>query len=280
MKLRRFLPFFIILLIVGGVGFVVLQHESGSTDSSSTGVNVTRCAPCIAFQEDMNELRKEPGYSPVEWRSMQDKIQNAGLDMADKNLLLVNWAQLAFDDWGDTFNGWAKRGQDKPNEHQQKIKGLKSMLAGVNQLTADRLKTLTRHSQAFKNFNWLTRTDFASNFESKQKTLLRQEFSEAQYTALEDKVSRISQDFPNRPEVPVAQTFLQNQRVCHRKMHDHYNDLVSTRRVKTEEGHSDYSPTIVPIRHFQFGQRIYRASEFTYYYNQGQSSEWETPVWN
>jgi hypothetical protein len=282
MKLRRFLPFFIILLIAGCVGFILIQSDSEPLELEEGGIEVSGCSACTAFMRDMNALQQEDGYSQQQWKSLLSRIQGAGLEPADEAPLIVSWAQLAYDDWKGAFSGWAIQGQSRPGNHQAKIKELKSMLARVNQLTADRLKTLTQHSQAFKNFNWLTQTDFASNFESKRTALLHEKFSESQYTALEDKVNRISQDFPNRPEVSEAKTTLDNQRACHRPIHNYYNKLVAGRQVRTDLGHSNYtpSPSTYPKPIFRHGQDAYKASEFTHYYNQGKSPEWETPVWD
>ena len=280
MKLRRFLPFFIILLIAGCAGFILIQSDSEPLELEEDGIEVSGCSQCTALMREMNKQRGMGVYSQQEWKSLLSRIQGAGLETSDEAPLIVSWAQLAYDDWSITFNGWATEGREQPGNHQAKIKELKSMLARVNQLTADRLKTLTQHSQAFKNFNWLTQTDFASNFESKRTALLHEPFSESQYTALEDKVNRISQDFPNRPEVTAAKTTLDNQRACHRQIHNHYSKLVAGRSVRTDLGHSNYTPSTYPKPIFRHGQDAYKATEFTYYYNQGKLPEWETPVWD
>ena len=279
MKLRRFLPFFIILLIAGCTGFILIQSDSEPVAIEEGGIQISECSTCTALMNDMHDLRGG-GYSEQEWKSMLSRIRGAGLEASDEAPLIESWAQLAYDDWSKPFNGWATGRDEKPENHQAKIKGLKSMLAQVHQLTADRLKTLTQHSQAFKNFNWLTQTDFASNFESKRTALLHEQFSESLYTPLEDKVNRISQNFPNRPEVTAAKTTLDNQRACHRQIHNHYKKLVAGRQVRTDLGHSDYTPSTYPKPIFRHGQDAYKASEFTYYYTQGKSSEWETPVWD
>lgn len=279
MKLRRFLPFFIILLIAGCAGFILIQSDSEPLELEEGGIEVSGCSQCTALMRDMNKQRGMGFYSQQEWKSLLSRIQGARLDAVDEAPLVVSWAQLVYDDWSNTFNGWATRGGEQPENHQEQIKELKSMLARVNQLTADRLKTLTEHSQAFKNFNWLTQTDYASNFESRRTALRKGAFSEEEYAALEEKITELCSAFLSRPEVSKAKTTLHNQRACHWQMHNHYDMLVSTRKVRTDLGHSNYTTAFTPFVQFQHGQDTYEASEFTYYYNQGKLPEWETPVW-
>lgn len=193
--------------------------------------------------------------------------------------MIKDWASRAFQDWDNRFANWTN-GTPKPDNHQEEIKALKAALSEADQLTADRLKTLTQHSQAFKNFNWLTETDFASNFESRRDVLREKPFSEEKYSALEEKVTEICSAFLSRPEVTMAKNALHNQRACHRQMHNHYNMLVSTRIVRTDLGHSDYSTAFDPFADFRHGQDTFKPSEFTHYYNLGKSPEWEKPVWN
>lgn len=280
MKLKRFLPFFIILLIAGCAGFILIQSGSKPLDLEEDGIDVSGCSPCTAFMRDMNTQRQEDGYSQQKWKSLLSRIQSAGLEAEDEEPLIVSWAQLAYDDWSDAFTGWATGDSNKPENHQQKIKELKSMLASVNQLTAGRLKTLTQHAQAFKNFFWLTEIEYASSFESRRTALRKGGFSEERYSALEEKITEICSVFLSRSEVTRAKNALHNQRTCHWQMHNHYNMLVSTRKVKTELGHSDYSPSFPPFAEFRHGQDTFKPSEFTHYYNLGKSREWEKPVWN
>ena len=280
MKLRRFLPFFIILLIAGCTGFILILGDSETLDLEEGGIQVSGCSQCTALMKDMTAQRQEGGYSQQQWKSLLSRIQGTGLEAADEDPLIMSWAQLTYDDWKEVFSDWATGEGEKPENHQQKIKELKSMLARVNQLTADRLKTLTQHSQAFKNFNWLTRTDFASNFQSRRTALRKGAFSEEEYAALEDKITKICSAFLNLQEVSKAKTTLHNQRACHRQMHNHYNMLVAGRQVRTDRGHSNYTPSTYPKPIFRHGQDAYKASEFTYYYNQGKLPEWEYPVWD
>lgn len=280
MSAQRFVPFLVILCILGAVAFVLY-----GTDETQEGgeviddVTIGACNQCIKLRDDMDALIKKPASTVADWENLRGKVNSSGIEESQREAMIKDWGSRAFQDWDNQFNRWTN-GAPKPNNHQEEIKALKATLSKANQLNSVRLKTLSEHSQALKNFNWLTRTDFASNFESNRTALLRQEFSESEYTALEDKVNRISEDFPGRPEVTDAKTTLDNQRACHRQIHNHYNKLLAGRQVRTDLGHSNYTPSTYPKPIFRHGQDAYKASEFTYYYTQGKLPEWENPVWN
>ena len=282
MSAQRFAPFLVILGILGAVAFVLI----GTDDTQKGGqvinqVTIGACDQCIKLREDMDALIKKSASTVADWDKLRGKVNSSSIEKDQRETMLKDWASRAFQDWENRFARWTD-GAPKPNDHQEEIKALKATLSQASQLNSARLKTLSEHSQAFKNFNWLTRTDFASNFESRRTALRKGTFREEKYFELEDKITEICSSFLGRPEVTKAKTTLLNQRACHRQIHNHYKTLVSGRKVRTDLGHSNYSPSIRPIDLFQHGQDTFKASEFTYYFNLGKSpeSEWENPVWD
>ena len=281
MSAQRFVPFLIILGILGAVAFVLIGTDEAQEGGEVINpVSIGACDQCIKMREDMDALIKKSASTVADWENLRGKVNSSDIEESQRETMLKDWASRAFQDWDNRFNRWTD-GAPKPSDHQEEIKALKATLSQADQLNSARLKALSEHSQAFKNFNWLTRTDFASNFESRRTALRKGAFNEEKYFGLDDKITEVCSSFLGRPEVTKAKTTLLNQRACHWQMHNHYNTLVSTRKVRTDLGHSDYSPSssIRRIDLFQHGQDTYVASEFTYYYNQGKLPEWENPVW-
>ena len=277
MSAQRFVPFLVILCILGAVAFILFgADETQEGGEVIEEVTIGACNQCIQLRQDMDALIKKSTSTVADWDNLLGKLKSSNSEENQRETMIKTWGSQAYQDWDNRFTRWTN-GAPKPNNHQEEIKALIAALSRADQLTSERLKTLNEHSQTFKNFNWLTRLDYASNFESERRALLRSAYAEWKYTALEDKVKLVSKNFPNRPEVARANTTLENQRACHRQIHNHYDMLVAGRRIK--HGDDAYTPSTFPKPVFRHGQDAYKASEFSYYYNKGKLPEWQNPVW-
>ena len=277
MKTKRLLPFLFLLLLLGG-GVMLLKSKSVDPELSEISVTGQVATAYLALQDELKALTSNGGqltFSALDaWGT---KVQRAEVHDTHKKRLIQDLGIEAMKLWKTKFNKWMGTHMTTapPLSEYDEVKAL----LGKYELLAFHVSEFTQPSQTFACYEKCFKPGAHWNVSTKLKGLIKGEYSAHKYDDFLAQLKAACNAILDSPAYTNARARILSQKNCHEKVADHYTYLAKNAITEQDYGKQKLPATIHARQQFQCGTVSRHISEFNYYYSQGQSSKWKTPIW-
>lgn len=275
MSVKRLIPFFVIVLILGLVVFCI--DSSIDAPVTKPGDNASADTAYLARRDIFTQYQSH-GRKPIaEWVQLANDVNGSASLPENKKRLIESIASEAFSTWSRTFARWVGENfQSAPPSGE--LTQLKAFLASHN-LLAEYLPKLAPHSKAMTCYATYFKPGAPQMIDAKLQLFMRGPFDPLKYETLLSEFERSSADITALRPIENAKARIQNQRNCHEKVKIHYNSLIQQSTVGVY-GLRDLPLGTTVNKSFNCGGYYLPIEDFKYYYSLGKDNTiWRVPLW-
>ena len=280
MNVKRWLPFLLLLSILGGgVYWLTMDKGDGQKPVSTlkTSATLTRMFNAI----DSLELNPSSAFESVE--AMLDSVQTSNLDPIEKDQLTEKLGKKAVELFDQRFNAWVGSGFGAVPPEAEYIElrdlvGHLSLQPGVN---SELQREFPKYAQAFVLYKLYFQPGAPDELIARLNRMRRGEYDLQRYQDLLTAFNSNTNLLDGLEPVRRARNQIEWQRQCHELAGRHYKELADSSIINAGYyGKHDLHPNVNVQKSFTCGVRTFRISDFNYYYKQGRDLNfWKQAIW-
>jgi len=280
MNIKRWLPFLLLLSILGGgVFWLTIDKGEGQKPVSTlkTSATLTRMFNAI----DSVELYPSNAFESVE--ALLDSVQKSNLDPIEKDQLTEKLGKKAVELFDQRFNAWVGSGFGSvpPELEYTELRNMVDQLglkyAGIGNLQRE----FPKYAQAVVLYKLYFQPGDPNELNARLNRMRNGKYDLQLYQDLLTVFNSHTDLLDGFEPVRRAQSQIEWQRQCHELVEQHWRSLKDSSVINTDYYNKhELNPSVIVQKSFLCGVRTYDISDFRYYYKRGRDLDfWKQAIW-
>jgi len=280
MNIKRWLPFFLLLSILGG-GVYWLTMEEGEVvkpnSTLKTPATLTRMFNAI----DSVELHPSNAFESVE--ALRDSVQRSNLDPIEKDQLTEKLGKKAVELFDKRFNAWVDSGFGfvPPEAEYTELRNMVGQFDFEPPIMTELQREFPKYAQAFVLYKLYFQPGAPNELIARLNRLRKGKYDLQRYQELLTAFNSNTNLLDGLEPVRRAQSQIERQRQCHEVVEQHWSNLKDSSVINTDYYNKrELNPDVIVQKNFNCGIRTYQISDFNYYYKRGRDLDfWKQAIW-
>ena len=280
MNIKRWLPFLLLLSILGGgVYWLTMDKGEGQKPVSTlkTSATLTRMFNAI----DSVELYPSNAFESVE--ALLDSVQASDLDPIEKDQLTEKLGLKAVELFDLRFKAWAGAGFGSvpPEAEYTKLRNMVGQFDFEPPIMTELQREFPKYAQAFVLYKLYFQPDDPNALSARLNRMRKGKYDLQRYQELLTAFNSNTNLLDGLEPVRRAQSQIERQRQCHEVVEQHWSNLKDSSVINTDYYNKrELNPDVIVQKIFNCGIRTYQISDFNYYYKRGRDLDfWKQAIW-
>ena len=280
MNIKRWLPFLLLLSILGGgVFWLTIDKGEGQKPVSTlkTSATLTRMFNAI----DSVELYPSNAFESVE--ALLDSVQKSNLDPIEKDQLTEKLGKKAVELFDQRFNAWVGSGFGSvpPELEYTELRNMVDQLglkyAGIGNLQRE----FPKYAQAVVLYKLYFQPGDPNELNARLNRMRNGKYDLQLYQDLLTVFNSHTDLLDGLEPVHRARNQIEWQRQCHELVDQYYRELEDSSTISSYYySKHELPPSVNVQKSFSCGVRTYRISDFDNYYQKGKDLNfWRQAIW-
>lgn len=274
MKFQRFLPFVLILALLGGAGYIANENPEWFLDEHEVRVREAYEVLVDSIESDLIHMKGDTSAWSELIAMSYDVLANDTL--RQKTDFSFDISNTAWTNWSAAFDAWRASGKlsSPPNVRLNELE----LLLAEGQALAGKVNDIQQHRSTMNAGSRLF-DEGPYGIVARTRRLMNKPWPDCNYDELSRDLEEWSDDFSENRQFKNAQYTLYNQRTCHLEIHQQQELLLSVALVQPGDSRASLPRGFDFQRSFTCGT-TYVLEDFPHYFKQGRDlTQWETRLW-
>jgi len=280
MNIKRWLPFLLLLSILGGgVFWLTIDKGEGQKPVSTlkTSATLTRMFNAI----DSVELYPSNAFESVE--ALLDSVQTSNLDPIEKDQLTEKLGEKAVKLFDQRFNVWVSSGFGSvpPEAEYTELRNMIGHLGLKSNAIVDLQREFPKYANAIVLYKLYFLPGDPNAINARLNRMRKGRYKPQSYEDFLRTYNLQADLLEGLQPVRRARNQIEWQRQCHELVGDHLRELKDASTISNYYYSKHELPLSINVqKNFTCGARTYRISDFDYYFNQGRDLNfWREALW-
>ena len=280
MNIKRWLPFLLLLSILGG-GVYWLTMDKGEEREPDPEIKLSDEMAQMINAIDSVELNPSDVFGDV--KALIDSVQTSNLDSMAKDQLIKKLGGKAVELFDQRFNVWVGSGFGSvpPEAEYIELRDMVGQFDFEPQIMTELQREFPKYAQAFVLYKLYFQPGAPDELIARLNRMRKGKYDLQRYQDLLTAFNSNTNLLDGLEPVRRAQSQIERQRQCHEEVEQHWSNLKDSSVINTDYYNKrELKPNMNVQNSFSCGARTYQISDFNYYYKRGRDLDfWKQAIW-
>ena len=280
MNIKRWLPFLLLLSILGG-GVYWLTMDKGEEPEPDPEIKFSDEMAQIINAIDSVELNPSNVFGDV--KALLDSVEASNLELIQKNQLTEKLGKKAVELFDQRFNAWVGSGfgSAPPEAEYTELRHMVGQFDFEPLFLSELQREFPRYAKAIVLYKLYFQSGAPDELITRLNRMRKRVYNPQRYQDLLITFNSHTNLLDGLDPVRRARNQIERQRQCHELVDDHLRDLKDASTISTYYyGKHELPPSVNVQTNFTCGARTYSIVDFDYYFKQGRDLNfWRQAIW-